>query len=217
MAFTLVSGTTVSIASGYSPTPVVMSAITNAAEAVATMAPGHGFAVGDLLEITSGWPKLTGRVVRVKAVATNDVTLALVDTRSLSQYPAGAGIGTVRKITGLTPITQLSADVTTGGGEQNFATLRLLAQEDEVEIPTTRTAVSNTLPVFFDPSLPWVPAVRAARDNKTPVAVIFVYPNNASTVGNAYWGMRETPGVTDGVLTTEITLRYSAQPITYPG
>lgn len=215
MAFTLVSGTTVSIATTYG-SPVVMSAVTNAAEAVATMAADHGFLAGDLLEVSSGWPKLTGRIVRVKAVATNNVTLELVDTSSLSQYPAGAGAGTVRKITAQLPITQLSADITTGGGEQNFATLRLLSQEDEVEIPTTRTAVSNTLPVYFDPSLPWVAPVRAARDSKTPVAVIFVYPNNARTVGNSYWGMRETPGVTDGVLTTEITLRYSAQPVTYP-
>ena len=214
MAFTLVSGTTVSIATGYG-SPVAMSAITNAAEAVATLAASHGVTAGDLLEVTSGWPKLTGRVVRAKTVTGDNVTLELVDTTSVSQYPAGAGIGTVRRITGVQPITQLSADITTGGGEQNFSTLRLLSQEDELEIPTTRTAVSNTLPVFFDPSLPWVPTVRTARDSKTPVAVVFVYPNNARTVGNAYWGMRETPGVTDGVLTTEITLRYSAQPITY--
>lgn len=214
MSFILAPGTAVAIASTYG-TAINMTAVSNASEAVATLAAAHGVVIGDILEITSGWPKLNGRVVRVSAVATNDVTLEDVDTSSTTQYPAGSGTGTVRKITAWTSISQVAADITSAGGEQQFAAIRLLSQEDEINLPTTRSAVTQTLPVYFDPSLAWVATVRAARDAKTPYAVRLSYPGGASTYGNAYWGMGDVPSVRDGVLATDITLSYSAQPVTY--
>ena len=81
MAITLATGTALSIASTYGAS-VNMTALTNAAEAVATLAVGHGCVVGDFLEVTSGWDLLNNRIVRVKTVATNDITFEGINTVS---------------------------------------------------------------------------------------------------------------------------------------
>jgi hypothetical protein len=93
MAFTLSTGTALAIAQTYG-TAVNMTALTNAAEAVATLAAGHSVVVGDFLEVTSGWGTMNGRIVRVKTVASNDITFEAINTTSLSRFPAGAGVGT---------------------------------------------------------------------------------------------------------------------------
>lgn len=214
MAFIIASGTAVAIAATYAATKS-MTAATNAAECVITLEASHGVIVGDIIEITSGWPKLDGRLVRVSAVSTNNITLEGVDTSSTTLYPPGSGTGSVREVATWVSISQIAADITAAGGEQQFSTIRLLGQEDEVNLPTTRTAVNQTLPVYFDPALAWFATVRAARDSKTPKGVRFSYPGGAKTYGNAYWGIGDLGVPRDGVLATDITLSYSAQPITY--
>jgi hypothetical protein len=214
MAFIISAGTAVAIASTYGAVKA-MSAITNASEAVATLEASHGVVVGDILEVTSGWPKLDGRLVRVKTVVTNSVTFEAIDTSSTTLFPAGSGTGSVRVISAWTSISQIAADITASGGEQQFSTIRLLGQEDEVNLPTTRTAVNQTLPVYFDPALGWFAVVRSARDSKTPKGVRFSYPGGAKTYGNAYWGIGDLGVPRDGVLATDITLSYSSQPQTY--
>ncbi len=62
MAVTLTTGTLVAIASTYGSS-VNMTAISNASEAVATLAGGHSVVVGDYLEVTSGWDRLDKRIV----------------------------------------------------------------------------------------------------------------------------------------------------------
>lgn len=214
MSFIRAPGTAVAIASGYGATKN-MTALSNAAEAVATLEASHGVAAGEIIEITSGWPKADKRVLRAKTVVTNDVTLEGFDTQNLNQYPAGAGTGSVREISGWTPISQLDQDISASGGEQQFRNIRLLSQADEIALPTTRAPIRVTLPVYYDPSLAWLAAVRAARDSATAVAVRMVFPNNSKLFGNAIWGMNDVPTVRDGVLMTDITLAFQSQPIVY--
>lgn len=214
MSVTLAVGTTPAIASTYG-TAVAMSAITNAAEAVATLGVGHGVVVGDFLEITSGWSLLDGRVVRAKTVATNDVTLELVNTTSVTNYPAGSGTGTIRRITAWTAITQVTSDIQTSGGDQEFADVTTLQDRTKRQIPTRRSPVELTMPVYFDNSLGWVATVRSAADTATATAVRLVYPNGSRTVGNAYWSMSDVPQINDSTLRANVSLTFSALPITY--
>lgn len=214
MAVTLAVGTTPSIASTYG-TAVVMSAITNATEAVATLGAGHGVVVGDFLEITSGWSLLDGRVVRAKTVATNDVTLELVNTSNVTNYPTGSGTGTIRRITAWTAITQVTSELQTSGGDQEFADVTTLQDRTKRQIPTRRSPVELTMPVYFDNSLGWVATVRAAADTATATAVRLVYPNGSRTVGNAYWSMSDVPQINDSTLRANVSLTFSALPITY--
>ncbi len=62
MSVQLPNGSIVSIASTYG-TLKTMSAISNAAEAVATLEASHDVVENDILEITSGWSKLSGRIL----------------------------------------------------------------------------------------------------------------------------------------------------------
>ena len=130
MAITLATGTQVAIASTYG-TSVAMSAITNASEAVATLAAAHGVVVGDFLEVTSGWDLLTGRLVRVKTVVTNDVTFEAINTSSVTNYPAGTGVGSIRRITAWTSITQIQG-LSTSGGDQSFADITTITDRTRI-------------------------------------------------------------------------------------
>ena len=98
MSKTLATRIKFSIAKTYASS-VSMTALTNAAEAVATLGAGHGVVVGDYLELTSGWGLLNGKVVRAKTVVTNDVTLEGINTVSTTKFPTGTGIGSIRRIT----------------------------------------------------------------------------------------------------------------------
>jgi hypothetical protein len=214
MAFILASGTAVSIASAYGPSKN-MTALSNATNAVATLEASHGIVVGDIIEIKSGWPKVDNRVMRVSAVNTNDVTIEGLNTSNTAQFPPGGGVGSVRKISTWTALSQIAQEISSSGGEQQYTTIRLLSQEDEIALPTTRTPITLTLPVYYDPVQSFLGPVRAARDSKTPAALRMIFPNGARLNGNAYWGLNDVPSVRDGVLTTDITLNFAAQPMLY--
>lgn len=214
MAITLAVGTAVSIASTYGTTSA-MSAITNAANAVATLAAAHGVIVGDFVEVTSGWSLLDGRIFRVSAVSTNDVTLEGAVTTSTTNYPAGTGTGSVRRITAWTQITQLAAGIQTSGGDQQFADVTTLQDRTQRQVPTRRSPISVTLPGFFDQSLGWVATVRTASDSAVATGMRMVYPNGSRTVANAYWTLNDVPTIQDETLRSSISLAFSAQPITY--
>jgi hypothetical protein len=102
MSVKLPNGTTFAIASGYG-SPITVTALSNASTAVAT-ASAHGLTEGDFVEVTSGWSRLNGKVVRVGTADTGTFELEGIDTSSTTAYPAGSGIGTVRKISGWTQI-----------------------------------------------------------------------------------------------------------------
>lgn len=214
MAITKVVGTGVDIASTYG-TSVTMSAITNATEAVATLAAAHGVVAGDYLEITSGWGKLNGRVVRAKTVSTNDVTLELVNTSSTSDYPAGTGTGSIRRITAWTNITQRTPNFSSNLGQVQFADVTTLDDTEERKLPIRRGSTDLSIPGYFDRSLAWVTTVQAASDSSTPTAIRIRYPNSNKTVGNFYWNLSDVAGIEDNTLRDAIDGTFSAKPITY--
>jgi DNA-binding NarL/FixJ family response regulator len=139
MSYTLPAGGSLAIASTYG-TAVTMSAITNATEAVATLAAGHNVVVGDILEVTSGWELLNNRVVRVKTVSTNSITFENINTTSTTFYPAGEGVGSVRRITAFTTITQVGA-IAFSGGDQQFEDTSSVFGRTDTQMPATRTPV----------------------------------------------------------------------------
>lgn len=216
MAITISTGTSISIASAYTG-PFTVSVITNATEAVATVGAGHGLQAGDFVEMTSGWDLLNNRVVRVKAVATNDVTLEGVNTTG-AKFPAGTGIGSLRRInktSGVTQLTQLK-DLSASGGDQQFADITSLSDRTTKQVPTVRSAVTMNIGVYDDPSLSWYPIVTAASDASVPTALIMSFPNGSVLIANAYWSLQKVPTVgKNEALSTQISLSYAADPIRY--
>ena len=214
MGKTLSTGAILAIAKTYA-TSSNMTAITNAAEAVATLAAGHGVVVGDYLEITSGWGLLNGMVVRAKTVATNDVTLEGIATTDTTKYPAGSGTGSIRRITAWDNMSQVK-NVSRSGGEQKWADGTALEDMVESQMPTTRGAVSMSIDVYDDPTLAWYASVQSASDAATPYAMRISLKNGSKIIANAYWSLMDVPDIQrDQILTANIALSFSAKPKRY--
>lgn len=215
--FTLANGSTLSIASAYAAAKT-FTLITNAAEAVASYAVDPTHAVGEILEITSGWGRLNGRVVRVKAVSGAGpylVTFEGVNTTDTAKFPAGAGAGTTREITTWTPITQLK-ELTGGGGDPKYADITTYDDVNDKQMPSGRAAATIDVEVFDDPSLAFYPIVVAAADASTVTAMKLSFSNGSSLYANAYWSIQKIPVMSKGqALTSKINASYVSEPIRY--
>jgi len=214
MAITLTTGTVIAIASTYGAV-VNMTAITNASEAVATLAAGHSVVVGDYLEVTSGWGRLNNRIVRAKTVSTNDITFETINTSNTTTYPAGTGTGSIRRITAWTNLSQVQG-TTTSGGDQQFTDTTAIDDTVQKQAPTVRSAVTMNLTIFDDPTLAWYTAVSAADDARTPFGLRMSFPNGSKLVANTYWALQKTPNVaSNDTLKTQVSLTYAADPVRY--
>ena len=214
MAITLSTGAALSIASTYGTT-VAMTAITNASQAVATLAAGHSVVVGDWLEVTSGWGLLDKRVVRVKAVTTNDVTLEGIDTTDTAKYPAGTGTGSIRRITAWTALSQVKG-ISASGGDMQFANISAIDDVVAKQVPTIRNAVTMNIDVYDDPTLSWYAKVAAASDARSPYGLLMAFPNGSKLGANAYWSLQRVPSITaNEALTSQISLSYASEPVRY--
>jgi hypothetical protein len=212
MSITLAIGTTVSIAETYGAART-MSVVTNANPAVATLEAAHGVVVGDFVHVASGWDLLDNRLVRVSAVATNDVTLEGIDTTDTDLYPPGSGVGSVREVTAWTEITQITRNFQVAGGEQQYADISTLKNRDDKRMPTNRTPVDVTLPVYDDPSLAWYATVNEADAIETGGR--FVYPNGSRTVFTGYWTVGQVATVEDSTLRNAVNCSFAARPVRY--
>lgn len=212
MTISIGTGATFSIASAYG-TASNITAITNAAEAVATFSAGHGFVVGDILEITSGWGLLNGRLARVKTVATNDITLETIDTTNVSKYPAGSGTGTGRKVSTWQQLSQVQTPAF-NGGDQQYVDVSTMDDLIDKQAPTSRSALALKLTVFDDPSLAYYSTLTSAQNTLTPVGLRVVSPTGPKLYGNAYWTIAPTPVYArNQPVTLSVDLTFSA-PIT---
>lgn len=141
------TGSTFFIASAFAASKTT-TIVTNATEAVVTSA-SHGYSNGDIVEMTSGWGRLNRRNFRVKSVATDTFVLEGADTSSTTFYPAGTGVGSVRKISTFTQITSVMNPQSTGGDPKNV-TYKFIESDVEYSINDGFTATSYTLELDAD-------------------------------------------------------------------
>lgn len=193
MSVFLPNGSTVAIAGSYD-TAIAFTAITNAAEAVVS-AVAHDLTAGDFVEVTSGWARLNNRVVRVKSALTDSFVLESVNTTNEARFIAGAGIGSVRKVLTWTPVSQVT-DSSKSGGEQQNVTYSFLEEDDEHQIPTSKSALSFTLTMADDPSLPHNAVLLEADDDKIPRAVRVNLASGGVIVYNAFASFDNVPTLT---------------------
>ena len=213
MAVSLPNGSLVAIASGYGSV-LTVSGITNANPAVATST-AHGLANGDFIEITSGWSRLTNKIVRVANVATNTFELEGIDTTSTSTYSSGGGAGSAREVTGFTQLAQIVSSASTGG-EQQFLKYQFLEDDAEKQIPTFKASAGITFTVADDPSLPGYIIAKAANDDRAARAVRVTLSNGQKLLYNAYISLSTIPTLTvNELMTNEATLSLTAEPVRY--
>jgi hypothetical protein len=219
MAITLTTGSTLSVAKSYEAN-LAFTAATNANPCELTVS-GSTVAVGDYIEVNSGWGLLDKRIVRTGVGTTaTKIVLEGIDTSSTAKYPVGAGaapggVTYVRRIEHWSQITQVRS-ISASGGQQQYADVTSIVDVVTRQIPTMRGAVEMTVDVFDDPSLAWYADVIKADEARTPYGMILAFPNGSKTVANAYWSLMRVPTMAQNeALMTQISLSYAAEPVRY--
>lgn len=215
MAFQLPNGSTFDFAETYGA-PVTITAISNASPAVAT-ATGHGFAEGDIIVVTSGWVRLTGRAFRVGAVTTDTFELEGTNTVSVKNYPAGTSAGTASEVTKWVNIPQIT-EVASSGGEQQFYQFGFLEEDEDRQIPTTKSPSVLTLTVADDPDQPFVPVVELADELKEQRIQRLNLVNGDTILYNSIASITNTPSLTrNQLMVRTITLAQQGRVTRYKG
>lgn len=214
MAVSLPNGALVAIASGYGASKS-MTAVSNANPGVATLESSHGIVLNDYMEVTSGWSRLNGKIVRAGSPSTNDIPLTGIDTSLTSIYPAGSGIGSIREITGWTQLTQI-LESSSSGGEQQFLEYQFLEDDAQKRIPTFKSASGIQFRVADDPTLAGFILASAANDDRLPRAVRVTLPSGAIILYNAYISLNKTPSLAvNNLMAVQVTLSLLNEPHRY--
>lgn len=191
---TLPNGIILALATAYA-SPVTVTAVSNAAEAVATAT--NTFVAGDFVEFTSGWSRANARIFRVKTPTGSNFILEGLDTTSTTLFPAGSGVGTVRKINTWTQIQQVT-ELTSSGGEPQYATYSFLEDDYDRQIPTTTSAQSLAMTIADDPTLAGYQALKAAALTRLPTAMRGTLPQGGYLLYNGIVAFDETPSMQKG-------------------
>lgn len=195
-------------------TEKAVSAISSANPAVASSA-AHGYANGDLIVLRSGWNRANDRVYRVADQAANAFSLEGLDTTDAKQFPLGSSAGGARKVSGLTQIQQV-LECTTSGGEMQFAQYSFLENDYESQIPTQSSAMTLTLSIADDPTLPGYIALKKAAASRSPVPLRAQMPNGSVILYYGYLSFNETPSMTkNNVMACQATFSLTAPPVRY--
>lgn len=217
MAVTLATGTQIAIASAYG-TGFTVTAISNANPAVATLSASHGVTVGDFIELNTGWDLLNGRLVRVSAVSTNDVTLESVNTLDTTKYPPGSSAGTAsasREVTSWTNIGQVTG-VSTGGGDQEYVDVTTITDRIRKQMPTVRAAQTIDITVLDDPTLAYYSVLQTASDTAALTGLRMVFSNNTRLLVNGTFSLQKMPDVNvNAPLTAKISFAAFADAVRY--
>lgn len=205
MAYRLPNGSTFDFAATYGAA-VTVSAISNANPAVVTTTSAHGLSDGDVIVLTSGWSKLTGRTYEVSNASGSTFSLEGIDTTNTQRYPAGAGAGSFKEVASWVQIPQITG-VAFAGGEQQFYTFNFLEDDEERQLPTSKSPSSMTLTVADDPAQPFVPVVEEADQTKEPQAQRLNLPNGDKIYYYAIATITSTPTLTfNELMTRDISL-----------
>jgi hypothetical protein len=213
MSVALPNGAIISIASGYGSALTVTIA-TNAAPPVLTSA-AHGLINGDFVEVSSGWGRLDQKTCRVSGSTTNTFNLENIDATSTTVYPAGSGIGSVRKVTGYTQLSQILSSASSGG-EQQFLTYQFLEGDSQKQIPTFKAPAGLTFSIGDDAAQAGYIIASAANDDRLKRSVKVTLPSAAILSYNAYISINKTPSLTvNELMAIQCTMSLLAEPVRY--
>lgn len=152
-----------------------VTAISNAATPVLTVDDASGIVVGDYLLFTaSASTLLADKQVRVTAVADTSITVEGIDTSNTTKFPAGL-TGEVVKILSWFEVPCVQ-DVSTEGGEQQFVNFQCLSDDREQQIPTYKSAVTNTFTFAHEYTNPVYPVLREYDETGQVVAIRLYVP-----------------------------------------
>lgn len=178
---------------------IATTAVSNAAPAVATVATGS-ITEDDVLIVASAWPLLNNTVAQAGTVtvgATDTVLLLGTDTTDTTLFPAAGGNVSLIKATTFVDFSQ-QGDAATSGGDQQFWQGVFLEDPtgQQISVPTTKNAKVLTLPLHYDPSLPWYAAAKKADVKKQPIVLRCKLPDGDVLYRYGYLSFDGDPSIT---------------------
>lgn len=213
MGYKLPNGATIQHAATYAA-ELPFSAISNATEAVATVT-SSTLAAGDIVLVTSGWSRLNNRVVRVKTASATSTTLEAIDTTDAQVFPAGSGIGTLKKILTWVAVPQV-VSVAFTGGEQNYTDVVFLEDDQGRQIPTDKNATRMALVIADDVALPHNAILLKADAGKQIQAARMNLPGNDTIFYGTYTSFSKNPVVgRNNLMTRAVDLALQSEPARY--
>lgn len=157
--------------------PISATQISNADNPVFTTENTQSIKKGAYVLIeTSSWGKLVSRVLRVKEVSDNvSVTLEGVSTKDTNVFPEGQSTATFREVKSWVEIPCVQ-DLAQDGGEQQYYTYQCLADDQEQQLPTYKSAVSLTYTFAHEYDNPIYPILREAEESGDVTALRMYVP-----------------------------------------
>lgn len=213
MAVQLPNGTIIEIAApGGTAKPI--TSISNAKPAVAS-AVAHGLTDGTILVVSSNWSRLNDAVFRVANPMADTFELEGSDTSNVKRYPAGGGAGSVRAVSAFTQVSQV-LEMSTSGGEQQYANYGFLEDDDEKQLPTTRSAQSLSISIADDPSLAGYQIMDTAAESREPYVVKMTFPNGAIWLCYCHVSFNKTPTLQkNNVMACSGSFSFISRPVRY--
>lgn len=141
------TGTIFAIATAFG-TAKTVTAISNAAEGVVSST-AHGFSVGTIVEVTSGWGRLNKRAFRVKTVTTDTFVLEGANTTNTEFFPSGSSAGSVRAVTTWQQVSKVMDPQNSGGDPKNI-TYKYVESDVEYSKNDGFTAITETFNLDAD-------------------------------------------------------------------
>ncbi|HGM9963763.1 TPA: phage tail protein [Providencia stuartii] len=135
------------------------------------MAASSGVKAGDIVQVISGWKRMSG-VYRVKAAVETSVTLEGVDTTDTERFPAGGGKGTLKTIQEWEVMPQVMT-LSTEGGEQQTQEIQFLEDEQAETIDTYKSGIVQVYTFAHDAQLPIRKLLMKLDDTKQLTAIRF--------------------------------------------
>lgn len=213
--YALPNGSTVSIAKTMAAA-LPFTAATNATQCVLTVT-GATVKANDIVIIESSWLSLNNKVARVSQATATAITLENVDTSDTADYPIGGGTGNIRVVSAWQQVPQIT-NVATSGGEQQTTAVQFLEWNDQVELDTFKTAVSQTYTLAHDAFDPIRPILEGLDKSKAVVPVYFYQKRLGE---QRYYGatvsFQKVPATAmNEVETVQVIFRLRSEMLIYP-
>ena len=170
---------------------------TNATNCVVTSA-AHGYTTGDVVEFASAWGRINRRVWEITVLTVDTFTLVGCNTTNATFYPAGQGLGTVRKVTAFTEITQVMSP-TSSGGEPKKVAYKYIGSDIEYNINDGFSATSYMIEMDADSiGTPGYTALRDLSDVQSDSVLKIVKRNGGRLYQPCTVALMENESFTDG-------------------
>lgn len=173
-------------------TAVTVSAATNANPCAVTTSASHGYSTNDELLFETGWSDVNETIFKFTNATATTGSLQEFDSSNTSFYPAGSGVGTLKKISGWTTVPQL-LDISTSGGDPRFTPIELLSNRNSIQVATGFNATSINFTLADDPTNATIKEMVRISRTLSKVALKVLVSGSAPMYGYGYLSISELP------------------------